>query len=631
MKSRKPSEAILALWETVQVDEQTFQAHTAGDPDPPGAPIDPKDLPAADRDFEVVGVLGEGGMGLVQLARQTSLRREVAIKTVRETIADSEGTQNLLREARVSGLLEHPNIVPVHALGVGPEGAPMMVMRKIEGISWMEALEDPSQLPGPFQREQPLDAHLQILLQVCNAIQFAHDRGVLHRDIKPENVMLGPHGEVYVVDWGLAVSLGTTGEAGLKLASEINGVAGTVCYMAPEMAAGRGDLIDARTDVYLLGATLHEALTGLPRHQGKSPMACLVAAYESAPAEFPPGVPEELGRICNKATAAEVDDRFDDVVAFRRALSDFIQHRDSHRLQEEASARLRDLKALIDSADSSLESDADLEIHSLFAQCQFGFEQALHVWPHNTRAQNDHQEALLAMIGFEIDQGNLRSARRLLSQIDSPPRDLQDRVDEMQRQADEERQAVERLQALQRALDFHQGSYSRAWLALAMGVIFGATSIVSAVLTGGLAALTWNTLILQIVAILAIYVVMILVARRWLSVNAVTRRVGMAILLTIALAVVIRITAPGMDASITHTLAMEGLLYAGGCMITALFVDRRLLLAGIPFLLIPVGIAVAPELALFVRGAGIFLAGLVLAIVWFYDARQQQTSLPSSS
>ncbi len=190
-----------------------------------------------DRDIEVLSTLGEGGMGRVFLARQHSLDREVAIKTVRDDASESDRSA-LLSEGAITGHLEHPGIVPVHALGVDREGRPVLVMKRVEGVEWATLLEDDDH---PFwesrvgSRAERLDDHLEILLQVCDAAHFAHSRGIVHRDIKPQNVFIGRYREVYLGDWGLALHAEREQRSGA--------LCGTPAFMAPEMA--RGDRVDA--------------------------------------------------------------------------------------------------------------------------------------------------------------------------------------------------------------------------------------------------------------------------------------------------------------------------------------------------------------------------------------------------
>jgi len=152
-------------------------------------------------DFEVLRRLAGGAMGQIHLARQRALGREVALKVPEFGPGRASRTAALIREARVTGRLEHPNIVPVHAVGRGLDGSVVMIMKRIEGVTWRAAARDPSLLPERLQATDPLDPHLRIAMEVCDALAFAHRRGVLHRDLKPDNVMLGTHGDVYLLDW----------------------------------------------------------------------------------------------------------------------------------------------------------------------------------------------------------------------------------------------------------------------------------------------------------------------------------------------------------------------------------------------------------------------------------------------
>jgi hypothetical protein len=220
-------------------------------------------------DLEVTGVLGDGGMGQVLAARQRSLARLVALKRVRPAHATSETEAALLDEGRITGGLEHPNIVPVHALGRDDVGNPVLVMKRIEGTSWRALLDDdahPAWAPLLAAHGDRTSAHLEVLMRVADAAHFAHARGVVHRDIKPENVMVGSFGEVYLVDWGIAVRVGRTvadGDGAFR-------IRGTPAYMAPEMIGGDPARVDARTDVYLLGGVLHVILTGRPPNAGQT-------------------------------------------------------------------------------------------------------------------------------------------------------------------------------------------------------------------------------------------------------------------------------------------------------------------------------------------------------------------------
>ncbi|HUS28961.1 MAG TPA: serine/threonine-protein kinase [Kofleriaceae bacterium] len=251
--------------------------------------------------------LGAGGMGEVVLARDEQIGRDVAIKRMRVEPTPAL-LARFLREAKIQGRLDHPAIVPVHELANDGDGKPFFVMKRLTGTTLAKILADRS-----LTRQKLLRA----FADVCLAIEFAHRRGVVHRDLKPENIMLGDFGEVYVLDWGIAHvdsetdSLHdgsvTAGEAG---DTEVGAILGTPGYIAPEVV--RGDAIDARADVFALGAMLFEILTGqslLPR--GRGALDATTQPFEARPSVR---VPEcdcapELEAIVVAATSPQRSDR----------------------------------------------------------------------------------------------------------------------------------------------------------------------------------------------------------------------------------------------------------------------------------------------------------------------------------
>jgi serine/threonine protein kinase len=271
---------------------QTLQARLEAEPDlartmvdRPGATIEPSRSPssgamAALEALRKLGAtlggridlhetLGEGGMGIVHLGTQATLGRHVAVKTLRKGAGGDDAVLRILREAWVTGTLEHPNVVPVHDVGVDADGAPVIVMKRIEGRSWSALMHDPAEIARRFGATDALEWNLRTLASVCNAVHFAHSRGILHRDLKPENVMIGEFGEVYVLDWGIAVSLKDDPSGRLPPVSQAKEIAGTPHYMAPEMLLGDPKLLSPRTDVYQLGAIFYEVPAS--RHTTRRP------------------------------------------------------------------------------------------------------------------------------------------------------------------------------------------------------------------------------------------------------------------------------------------------------------------------------------------------------------------------
>lgn len=221
--------------------------------------------------YELLGEIGRGGMGAVYLVRDRELERNAALK-----VAGS-----LDSEARLMAALEHPGIVPVYDAGVLPDGRTFYVMRFVEGRRLDE-----------FCRETPnLAERLRVFQKVCDAVSFAHSRGVLHRDLKPQNIMAGPFGEVFVLDWGVARSARSRESPGL--------VVGTPDYMPPEQAAGDSHQSTVASDVYALGAVLATVLG--------------------------PAAPKPLNAIVRQACQDNPADRYAEVQALNREITRYLE------------------------------------------------------------------------------------------------------------------------------------------------------------------------------------------------------------------------------------------------------------------------------------------------------------------
>jgi serine/threonine-protein kinase len=407
------------------------------------------------RELALGEMLGVGGMGVVVSGHQGDLGRAVAVKRVRTNGA--EACAQLVREARVTGALEHPNIVPVHSLTSDADGLPMLVMKQIDGEPWSAAL-------ARREAAARLEDHLRILIEVCRAVHFAHGRGIVHCDLKPANVMLGTHGEVYVVDWGNAVSIRPEAEKWAPPAHARRILAGTPAYMAPEMAACDGARIDERTDVYLLGAILHRLLTGAPRHAGEDTAQVLVAAYLSEPPRFGPEIPEELAELCARATSHRRRDRPASAEQLRAALVDFLHHRSSLEIAAEGHRRLASLAALPEPADAAA-------FHRLAIEARFGFQQALRIWPGNRDAREGLDRLLRSMCAHELRRGNRDAARSLLQELGEGAAELGARLAALEREIAHRDHRVAELERLGRDVDLGLNAPLRAKTAVVVGAI----------------------------------------------------------------------------------------------------------------------------------------------------------------
>jgi serine/threonine-protein kinase len=340
--------AALSLSRTTSVLEDV-KANTAG-------PQDAKSLPADVR-YRVLRPHAKGGLGEVFVAEDTELHREVALKEIRPQHANNLATrQRFIQEAEITGGLEHPGIVPIYGLGTHSDGRPFYAMRLIKGDNFRDAIDRFHAADQPSRsvsdRRLALRGLLRRFIDVCNAMAYAHSRGVLHRDLKPANVMLGAYGETLIVDWGLAKtlagdqalaagpkpsppdsaseqqqtpSLATTRTRTPGSETQAGSAIGTPGYMSPEQARGELEEIGPASDVYGLGAMLYYLLTGRGplRDIGlETALQCTQAGDFPAPHEVKRDIPRALSAICLKAMALEPVDRY----SSPRELADDIEH-----------------------------------------------------------------------------------------------------------------------------------------------------------------------------------------------------------------------------------------------------------------------------------------------------------------
>jgi serine/threonine protein kinase len=339
-------------------------------------------------EIEVLKRIGQGAMGEIYEAVQTSLNRNLVIKTLKSDAVRTEYEQAMfVSEAVVTANLAHPNIVPIHDLGQTHDGRLFYSMKHVTGSPWSETL-----------RALTVEENLDIFNKVCDAVAYAHSRGVVNRDLKPENVMIGEFGEVIVLDWGIAI---TTDEFEKKRSVLIDyqGGAGTPVYMAPEMVSADIEEIGTHSDIYLLGAVLYEALEGQPPH--------LVKAVWDQPPELQPSVvyravaqneieppvkhKGELMRIALKAMSTDPADRFSSVERMQDAIREY-------RITGRAEERMR-----------SCEVNKPQEYDDYQAAVAL-FTEALQNWPNNRRALEGNersriQYATLALKKQDYDLG----------------------------------------------------------------------------------------------------------------------------------------------------------------------------------------------------------------------------------
>jgi formylglycine-generating enzyme required for sulfatase activity len=376
----------------------------------PAVPIEGVAFP----DYEIVAEIGRGGMGIVYRARQLELRRDVAIKKI---AVDHPGVrEKFLAESRVTGMLDHPGIVPVYQLLTSETGEPALAMKLVRGSSWKEILHptDGSDPPG-------VDFHLEVLMSVSNAVAFAHSHGITHNDLKPENVMVGEFGEVTLVDWGMSLDVNDTPSAEVFAPhkSTLHTPSGTPAYWAPELAKGRGKDIGPWTDVYLLGAILCEIATGHPPHRGKSLYSSIRAAMESVVPVFPPEMPTGLFAICVKAMAPKPEGRYQSVAELQQALRTFRNHRESLIITDGARATLDLSTSASREMDRAGDQAARIQLYAGIAEAGAGFRQALVLWPDNAEAKAGEREASLGLARLALQNGDVGLAEVEAARFDA--------------------------------------------------------------------------------------------------------------------------------------------------------------------------------------------------------------------
>jgi serine/threonine-protein kinase len=270
--------------------------------------------------------LGRGAMGRIHPAVDRNLLRPVALKRLAKELAITPFYRDgFIAEAQMTGQLEHPNIVPVHELGVSEEGVPYFTMKLVQGMTFDAWLRQ-----RPSSSPERLVEGLEIFLKVCDALAYAHDRGVIHRDLKPENVMVGTFGQVYVMDWGLARLTKTRPASGPGAQMEARAPVGTPWFMAPEQAIGDPDHMDDRTDVFGLGAMLYNLVSGqLPygRVNEAEAVMALARAGKIVPVEqsVRRALPKRIVAIINRATAADPAARHQSVLELADDVRRFVR------------------------------------------------------------------------------------------------------------------------------------------------------------------------------------------------------------------------------------------------------------------------------------------------------------------
>ncbi|MGE3727391.1 MAG: protein kinase [Candidatus Sericytochromatia bacterium] len=299
--------------------------------------------------YDFLGMLGKGAMGLVHLARDRDLQRKVAYKQLLGK-DNSDATARFLREAQITAQLDHPNIVPIYGMEAQSDGSLAYSMKLVQGKTFKELMAETRAFYDQGQQpdiDHDLSQLLENFLKVCDAVAYAHNKGVIHRDLKPANLMLGRYNEVYVMDWGIARVMREDPAAQDKTAedwilpplaegeelgetTQMGQILGTPRYMSPQQAAGKNAHLDGRSDLFALGLILFELITLKPAFTAKSQVELLkkVLKADKEPwRAYAPSrkIPTELMAIVDKATERKPEKRYDSVRAFSDDLRRYLR------------------------------------------------------------------------------------------------------------------------------------------------------------------------------------------------------------------------------------------------------------------------------------------------------------------
>lgn len=379
------------------------------------------DLPKIGR-YGEIGLLGIGGMGEVYQVRDYELNRTIAMKIIHRYLSENEiASARFIEEGQICAQLEHPNIVPVYEIGKLDDGRLYFTMKAIKGTAFNEAIREVHKAIVNNQWQVTASGLsfrklIDIFCSVCQAMSYAHSKGVIHRDLKPENIMIGEYGEILVVDWGIAKILGTNERDFLNNSEEliktdrakkglfktrIGQISGTPEYMPPEQAAGRIDLIDERSDIYSLGTILYEVLTGKAPYEAVDRMSVLQQVLDGPPKSIytirkeietkekttleeleelnlsniestsEKQLPLALVNACEKAMARNKEERHQSVIEFSKEVGDWLE---GAKKEEEALKVVEQAMRL-----NQNYYHMDLKARELFDKAEKGLKE-VHTW-----------------------------------------------------------------------------------------------------------------------------------------------------------------------------------------------------------------------------------------------------------
>ena len=447
-----------------------------------------------ENDIALGNILGSGGMGIVYEGYQTLPERNVAVKKAKDN--DLVLEKLLLHEAKISGMLEHPNIVPIHEIRRSQDDQYEIVMKRIQGTSLKSYMGEHRHTMHGFDR------CLEALAHTCNALAYAHDRGIIHRDVKTQNIMLGQFGETYLLDWGIAIQMDKPDDFPVALV-------GTPSGMPPEMLHGDPARVSPVTDIYLMGSTLHELLMGHPRHSAKA-SASFQELKESINSEslfsYPDSVPEVLADLANDCCRHNPTDRIQSILTVRDRIKEFLKKRNALELLASGKHEMSIVRKLLHEEQLSQLNRVKLYHH--IHRARFAFERALVVDPSLEESRQELQHLVDQLTLMLLHQGNLKAASWFVESTGFVSESIQSQLAAADSLARGEEAEAKRLQELGKSNDPSGSLFSRLML---VGAVIVCSAMVfyfdlSAALLGG-GTMRADLLVQSIVLLLSLSVI----------------------------------------------------------------------------------------------------------------------------
>ena len=390
----------------------------------------------------IINELGKGGMGVVHRAEQGSLQRVVALKIPKHPHLNHRFTE----EALISGYLNHPNIISVHNLLKTDQRRIALTMPLIDGISWDHKLYSDYELSNHTLSNQVLHEHLDHLLKVCQAISYAHHKGILHNDLKLENIMVGEFGDVVVMDWGCTTqnsTIDTRLPFHILHPTQVKRPFGSPCYMPPELAQGKGDSIGPWTDTYLLGAMLYEILEGRAPRRGTTLGSVIKQACIGKTDPFEKCTSRTLQQICLRALSPNPEDRYQTPDALEDDLRGYFK-------AEQSESLLTSVETVLKEEESHTYADDHSSLMTLIDAVSMTV-QADQIWP-SRAAKELKEQASRQLVTRAIEMGDLKLATAYLHHLSDEHNDLRALLNEQQHKRQMEADAIERNTRLTRLI-----------------------------------------------------------------------------------------------------------------------------------------------------------------------------------